>query len=313
MRKLLGQVMNTLFADASIKLLALLITVVLWLSVAGQQRQVKEVTLTGIDISLVSLPASLAITSSEPVQASVTLRGPEEAIRELRLASATRTSDLTAVADLTGATEGIHYFPLRLRGLPAGVLISTLLIDPDMVRVSLEPVGSRQLPVDLRPAGTVPEGYRLVSTRVNPETVLVRGPESLIGKMNEVATTTLNLTGRTASFTARLSLDVTIDDVVALPDEVEVAVTIEEISTTRTITGVAVTTEDGVAAAVEPDTLEVTVRGPASTLAGLDAEWFSAVVGPGTNVTPRVALTNPLASRVEILKVSPRTVRWKRQ
>src|SRR5262249_56934904 len=80
--------------NTGLKILALLITAVLWLSVAS--RPVAEVTLHGVQIELASVPQGLIPTRFDTLSASVTLRGPRDILDTLH------AGDITLKPDLTG-------------------------------------------------------------------------------------------------------------------------------------------------------------------------------------------------------------------
>src|SRR5690349_6655643 len=88
------RVRHYLFDDSQLKLLALLIVVVIWFSVAGQTRVSAPITIHNVDVKLDNPPAQFAVTSSDPAQVDIEVQGPEDVLRELRISAATRTSDL---------------------------------------------------------------------------------------------------------------------------------------------------------------------------------------------------------------------------
>ncbi|MBK6315169.1 MAG: YbbR-like domain-containing protein [Blastocatellia bacterium] len=132
------------FADVKLKLLALLVVLVIWFSVAGQTRQAAPITIQNVAVTLDSLPAQYAVTSTDPTEVSVTVQGPEDLLRELRIAVATRSSDMMAHADLSKLTEGVQLARLTVRGLPDGVSLKK--IEPDSVRVTSTRSGRRSWP-----------------------------------------------------------------------------------------------------------------------------------------------------------------------
>src|SRR5215213_5661014 len=82
--------------NTGLKVLALLITAVLWWSVAS--RPVSQVAVHNVPIEFHNLPESLVITLSNetPLAARVNLRGPRDVLDTLR------SGDLGVIADLSG-------------------------------------------------------------------------------------------------------------------------------------------------------------------------------------------------------------------
>lgn len=173
-----------LFADAKLKLLALLVVLVIWFSVAGQTRQVAPITIQNVAVSLDSLPPQYAVTSTDPTEVSVTVQGPEDQLRELRIAVATRSSDMMAHADLASLTEGVQLARLTVKGLPDGVTLKK--IEPDSVRVTLDPIRTKVVKVEPRFAGSLPDGYKLTSAKTDPETVTLSGPQTILDTIDKV-------------------------------------------------------------------------------------------------------------------------------
>jgi YbbR domain-containing protein len=94
--------------NTGLKFLALLITGVLWLSVAS--RPISEITMYNIPIEF-KVPESPPLTVSKydaPSLMRVTLRGPRDVLDTLRL------SDLTAFADLHQVEPGVRVVTLQV-------------------------------------------------------------------------------------------------------------------------------------------------------------------------------------------------------
>lgn len=307
-----------LFADAKLKLLALLVVLVIWFSVAGQTRQVAPITIQNVAVSLDSLPPQYAVTSTDPTEVSVTVQGPEDQLRELRIAVATRSSDMMAHADLANLTEGVQLARLTVKGLPNGVTLKK--IEPDSVRVTLDPIRTKVVKVEPRFAGTLPDGYKLTSARTEPESVTLSGPQTILDTIDKVTTTTVSLNNRTASFDEPVDVDITGNDILVrdkLVLRVEIA---EDQGTKKFVVPVTVEGADGSGSTptvFEPATVTVTLKGPMPALLRIsERDIVAAVPGTGnanrTAVTPQITVSGPMAPRVEVESVSPAAVRVKR-
>ena len=118
--RLMARLRDYFFADVKLKLLALLVVLVIWFSVAGQTRQAAPITIQNVAVTLYSLPAQYVVTSTDPTEVSVTVQCPEDRLRELRIAALTRSSDRRAHADLSKLWQCIPRSTLpvwRLRGV----------------------------------------------------------------------------------------------------------------------------------------------------------------------------------------------------
>lgn len=305
------------FADAKLKLLALLVVLVIWFSVAGQTRQAAPITIQNVAVSLDSLPPQFAVTSTDPTEVSVTVQGPEDQLRELRIAVATRSSDMMAHADLSSLTEGVQLARLTVQGLPSGVTLKK--IEPDSVRVTLDPIRTKLVPVEPRFAGTLPQGYKLTAATTEPQTVTLSGPQSILDTVDKVTTTTVSLNNRTASFEEPVDVDISGTDIM-VRDRLVLRVQIAEDQGTRKfVVPVTVDGGDGESAmfTLEPSTVTVTLKGPMPALLRItEADILAAIPGSGntnrTTLTPQITVSGPMAPRVEVESVSPASVRVKR-
>ena len=301
-----------LLDDLQLKLLALLIVGVIWFSVAGQSQQSAPITIPNVDVVLDNPPANLAVTSSIPTQVKIKVEGPDDVLREMRIAASTRSSDLYARADLSSFREGgVQIAPLQIVGLPDGVTLRE--IDEPTVRVTFDLLDTESVKVEPRIVGKVPDGYKITGLYVNPEYVTIRGPRSVLDAIEELPTTTVSLNGRTESFERPVEIDITSSDVTVL-ESVVVGVRIEEDYGTREFT-VPVTASGG--DQVEPGSVTVVLRGPIPALNQISAANITAVVQPSgegarQSVAPQIEVSGPVAPRVEVESVRPQTVRWRR-
>src|SRR5437879_4668911 len=89
--------------NTGLKVLALLITAVLWLSVAS--RPVSQTALNGVPIELFNLPVSpepLTVSKYETLTARVYLEGPRDVLDALR------SGQLSVTADMSNVEPGVR-------------------------------------------------------------------------------------------------------------------------------------------------------------------------------------------------------------
>ena len=120
-----------LFRDFSLKLLAVLIAVFLWLSVTDER-----IIERGFQVPLEfeNVPRTLRIAGDSPDVVRVRLRGPADAV------GGVEPDDLAAVLDLSGGQPGRHAFDMlagRVR-TPPGVEVTSVV--PETVNLVLEQV-----------------------------------------------------------------------------------------------------------------------------------------------------------------------------
>ncbi|HQR39189.1 MAG TPA: CdaR family protein [Blastocatellia bacterium] len=309
-RKFADRVNDYLFADVKLKLLAALVVAVIWFSVGGQTRPAAPIKIHGVDVSLDRVPPQFSVTSTEPTDVAITVEGPEDLLRELRIAVATRSTDLVAQADLATLQQGVQMAHLSVTGLPEGIRLVS--VDPDAVRVFLDPITRKDVKVQPRYAGSPPNGYKFTGATTVPEYVTLSVPSSLLDKINEVPTTTISL-NRTSSFEEPVDLDITGNDILVTERPV-LRVSIAEDVGSRSIS-VPVSVMGAIEAQTDPPTVLVKLHGPMPALNALKPEDITAritVVAGKQSFVPEIVVGGPNAPRIQVESVTPAAVRWRK-
>ncbi len=296
--------------NTGLKVLALLITGVLWLSVAS--RPVSQVALNGaIEFSLPESP-TLTVSKYETLTARVYLEGPREALDTLR------AGQLTVTADMSSVEPGVRVIPLKVEpnrnGLPTNVKVTE--IEPRTIRVTVERMIEREVPITPRWEGDPPPGSEVIDWQITPPTVKIAGAESQMRELTGVSTETVRLTDKTGTFSELVAIDIgspNLNISEDSPRKVMLTVHIAEVRKERVIDDVPVALFGAPARArAIPRFVKVTVYGARSILAGMTAADVSVGVeyqGGSRMFTPRVTLSPGFADRVEVRSVEPKTVR----
>lgn len=208
--------------DWNLKLLALAITLGLWFAVTGQRTPVTR-RFRGVQLNF-QLPDNMEISNDSLAEIDLTLTG---AGRDLDLINA---RDLTATIDITDRRSGervVQLTPGRLKmDLPNGVRLER--IEPGAIQLRLEPTMERELEVEAKLEGKLPDGYGLQKVTVNPPKIRVRGPASHVNALTKASTETISLEGRKESFNAQqIAIDIPDQKVVVLNAVVDIFVEIE--------------------------------------------------------------------------------------
>ena len=296
--------------NTSLKVLALLITGVLWLSVAS--RPVSQVALNGaIEFNLPESP-DLTVTKYDTLSARVFLEGPRETLDTIR------TGQLTVTADLSAIEPGVRLIPLSVdanrNGLPSNVKVTD--IEPNTIKVTVERMIEREVPITPRWEGEPPAGSEVIDWQITPATVKIAGAESLMRELTGVSTETVRLTDKTGSFSEQVAIDpgspnlnLTEDS----PRKVRLVVNIAEVRTERVIDNVPIAVFGAAPRArAIPRFVKVTVYGPRSILSeitGADVSVGVEYQRGSTMFAPRVTLSPVFAERVVVRSVEPQTVR----
>src|SRR5919107_626675 len=189
-------------------------------------------------------------------------------------------ANLVARADVTGLRPGDRVARLSdsvRMDLPEDVRITE--VTPRSVTLHLETVVERDVPVEARFEGELPEGFRRTSVAVVPERVRVRGPESHVNALEKAFTETISLSDIRESRTfQQVAVDIPDHKVTPLDASVSVRVDVAEEQSERRFTNVPVRSPSG--AALTPAAAALTLRGPRSIVEALRPEDVRLVVEP---------------------------------
>ena len=180
--------------DWSLKLLALAITLGLWFVVTGQRTPITR-QFRGVQLNF-RVPTGIEIGNNPPAEVAITVAGPQGDLERIN------PRDLAANVDITDRKPGqrvIQLTPGHTQiDLPDGVRLEG--IEPGSVSLKLEPNADRELQVEPRLEGTLPDGFELGQITITPEKVRVRGPASHVFALQKVPTETISIEGRRESF-----------------------------------------------------------------------------------------------------------------
>lgn len=279
--------------DWSLKLLSLAIALVLWLVVTGQNEPVTAHV--NVQLNFIR-PPSLEISNDPPRTVDVMLTGSRNKLDDLT------ALDLVATVDLSDQRAGERVLRLADKAqisLPQGVEIDGF--QPSSIPVRLETIVERQVPIEPKLEGQVPEGYEVYAVRPNKGSVALRGPESRVVALQKVVTESISLEGRKETFTAaNVTIDVPDPKVDLIDPVVNIEIEIGERRVEKTFSGVAASSADG--SQVQPSTGAVTLFGPASMVESLKLEELKIVVDANGL---RLELPPALNGKVNLRSIQP--------
>lgn len=211
------------FQDWLLKIIALVITLALWLSVGGLRQPVSK-RLSNVQLSF-SYPSDMELINSSVKEVDLILTGDKSKIEKLR------REDLVIVVDLSGLKSGDKTVRLSPENidveLPSGVKIEE--IQPSKISVRLERLEEKEVSVKPEFEGNPAKGFEIYDFRVFPSKVVIRGPESYVRAVESVSTEKISVENREESFTAQnVSLNVINPKIRTLETEVNVNVIIGE-------------------------------------------------------------------------------------
>lgn len=209
--------------DWATKLIALIITFILWYGVTGLS------TPTVVRLKNVSLVTRISndmeITNTLPEEVDIVVTGDK------RLVDRLNSRDLVVSVDLTDIRSGDRIVQLTRDTvnlqLPNGIKLEE--IQPNKVAVKLERVNEKDVDVKVETEGNLVEGYEIYGTKVLPAKVRIRGAESFVKSLDSISTEKINIDGLKENFFARqIGLNLVNPKIAVLETIVDVNFTIGE-------------------------------------------------------------------------------------
>lgn len=290
----LKQILSKVFLeDWVMKLVALAITLALWLGVTGLSTPTTQ-RLTSVPLSL-RFSSNIEVTNSPIQEVDLVVTGDKRKLAQIN------KNDLIVSMDISDVIPGDRVVSLTpesvVVSLPTGVKLDE--IQPARIAIRIEAVEEREIPVKAETNGEVPDGYEVYSETITPQKVRVRGPAGFVRSLSFVSTERIDLTNRVADFTAKqIPVSVSNPKAAVLETVVDVSFRIGEERVERVYS---VPVEGGRRASV-------VLFGAKSLFENVRTENLRIEIGKDESGTdePRVILPPVLDGRVEIRSVKLR-------
>lgn len=168
---------------------SLLLALAVWLAaVTAADPDVVRVYPTPVRVEVVGQDPGLVIDGSLPKSVELTLRAPRSVWNELTA----RPDAIRAILDLSGLSAGAHTVNLQIQISARPVRIISK--SPSSASVSLEPLITRTLPLQSSLTGQPSIGYEAGQLSVEPQQVVLAGPQSAVTRVSRVRVV-VNMTG----------------------------------------------------------------------------------------------------------------------
>lgn len=298
---------KSLFADWPAKVLSLAVALLLTLFF----------NLTRLEQRTISIPLTVTIndemapSSQYPRMVRVSLRGERDVIYGIREDEISASLDLAAYK-----TEGVFKAPIRLEKRGNALTADPLEIRPEPaeIAIGLEKRMLKKVPVTPSFKGFLESGFELAAFDLSPSEVTISGPAGLVARTTEIATDTIELSGKKSDF----SVDVRLlkkENLLSLEDggSVVFAAKVRKSLDVMNFVNIAIHPQGLLPSLSIADILptgQVRLRIPQEALAGVDQKTLlsvdlSALAKPGT-YTVDVEVTIPQGAVVESFE--PRTI-----
>jgi YbbR domain-containing protein len=161
--------------------LAFILALAVWvMAVTTADPDVTQSYPTPISIEFVGQDPGLIMTGTVPRQVQVTLRAPRSIWNRFTSGEAS----IRAVADLTGLGSGTHAVEVQVQ--IATRLVRIISVTPQTLKLSLEPLVTQTLPIELTLTGEPAIGYKIGAIVLDPAEAVISGPESIVTQAKHV-------------------------------------------------------------------------------------------------------------------------------
>jgi YbbR domain-containing protein len=269
------------FRHLGLKVVAIALATLLWLSVAGEH--VVE-RIMRVPLEFRNIPAELEVVGDPPATVDVRLRGSSGLLSRLE------GTEVVAVIDLATARPGSRLFHIRSDEVRAPYGVEIAQVVPGTLAIELEKSATRIVPIVPPLDGEPAPGYVVGRITSEPSTVEIRGPESRVKRLAEAITEPVTITGSRERVRDVVTVGVA-DSALRLsqPQIATVLVEVWPAPVERDVPDVPVRWRNlgaGFRADVVPRLARVSVRGRKESLSVLRADTIDAFVdlaglGPG--------------------------------
>ena len=207
--------------------------------------------------------------------------------------------EIQAVLDLGNSKEGKLSYVLTENHILSPVKVQITRIYPSQITVSIEELIEKNYNIKPRYHGRPKTGYLLGAIKIVPDTLTMRGPRSVLEKLDHISAHEIELEGLKESVTMRVDLDLPGGNVQVIHQDVDyytAEVTINSLPIRRRFDNVQVQlTNVEYSSVINPKTFNVFVEGPEGIIRELDKDDFIGEIelstfepGEYPKVTPKV-------------------------
>ncbi len=187
--------------NKALKFFSLLLAISLWFFVMGEREA--EFSFSEVPLVLLNKSDDLIITTQTADSVSLRVRGSRGILATLS------SSSIKAMINLEGVRAGTTTFRNLVDKvkLPNGVKVTA--ISPAELSVTVEPLVTKIVPVQLTTKGVLKEGYEISRISVTPEFVEVRLAKSEADELEKVVTEPLDISGFASDINREVTLVLT--------------------------------------------------------------------------------------------------------
>jgi YbbR domain-containing protein len=186
-------VKDLLTRNWALKLLSFVLAIVLWLTVIPEEKIYGERTLS-VPLETRSIPASMELVEKSVSTVDITVRATNRQLSQLTAA------DIEAVLDLKKASAAQEDYALDAAMIVVPPDVKAVRVFPGKIHIKLEKANEIEMTVLPSITGKIKDGYVIQSVEIIPAKAKLRGPESKFRPTDKLRTSTVDVTGLSATF-----------------------------------------------------------------------------------------------------------------
>ena len=189
----------------------------------------------------------------------ITVVGPSQLVAQAQMATVVIDSENN------GKTNDVSTLTREVRILDRnGKEIKELTSIPEKIKVTVSYVPAKSVPISVETIGMPPTGYSVVSIKINPSSVYIKGQPENLRKISNLNTVPVDLNGAMVSFTRDVGLMLPQGIFIADGGAPQLSVIISQTSAKKVFEGIKPEIKGakaGVQYKIDPETVSVTVIG----------------------------------------------------
>ena len=180
---------------------SILVAILLWVLVATDNNYDYQIT---IPIELVRLAPGKTLSQPIPKQAQVEIRGKGRSLLVVWFYDLRFRLDFPELK--TGKTIELDNY-LNTIDIPGALNIEILsIIEPKTIELKIDELVEEKKPVMLAGDVRVADGYVLIGYKFEPDSVVIAGPQRLVGQVNSINTRQIDIAAQKNGFSETLNL-----------------------------------------------------------------------------------------------------------
>lgn len=162
-------------------LLSLLLSTALWVMVTFQQNPEETQTLANVPVEFASTPSPTLSIEKVTTSVQLTVSAPRDVWPQLS------PDTFKVTVDVSKIQPGVQSLTPKVTSTDPRARVEA--VTPDVVQLRVEPLETKQVPVQVLTPGKVPIGYTAGTPKTTPSEVTVSGPRSSVDQVQTVVVT----------------------------------------------------------------------------------------------------------------------------